>query len=329
MCIFELCSKILPLEKTQIYLFFCSLNRIFVAVMEKILRVHRVNDYAQYIGAPELHPLVSVIHYDELEHCRHSLNNYDVYGMFIGDEELEDLSYGQLQYVLHRHALMCVAPGQIGGKTDMGEEIHTKGWALLFDTELLRNTELGRRMADYHFFSYTTSEALLLTPEQRESIVTLLDEIRKELLRDEDSHTLRIVTSQIEQVLELVARYYAQQLSTSATSTNSDLLPRFEQLLRNYYDEGLQQQLGLPTVKYCAQQLFLSPNYFGDLIRELTGDSATSHIRRFIMQRAQQFLMSGTTISETAERLGFDYPQHFTRQFKKHFGVTPSDFIKR
>ena len=329
MCIFELCSKILPLEKTQIYLFFCSLNRIFVAVMEKILRVHRVNDYARYIGAPELHPLVSVIHYDELEHCRHSLNNYDVYGMFIGDEELEDLSYGQLQYVLHRHALMCVAPGQIGGKTDMGEEIHTKGWALLFDTELLRNTELGRRMADYHFFSYTTSEALLLTPEQRQSIVTLLDEIRKELLRDEDSHTLRIVTSQIEQVLELVARYYALQLSTSATSTNSDLLPRFEQLLRNYYDEGLQQQLGLPTVKYCAQQLFLSPNYFGDLIRELTGDSATSHIRRFIMQRAQQFLMSGTTISETAERLGFDYPQHFTRQFKKHFGVTPSDFLKR
>ena len=280
--------------------------------MEKILRVHRVNDYARYIGAPELHPLVSVIHYDELEHCRHSLNNYDVYGMFIGDEELEDLSYGQLQYVLHRHALMCVAPGQIGGKTDMGEEIHTKGWALLFDTELLRNTELGRRMADYHFFSYTTSEALLLTVEQRQSIVTLLDairkEIRKELLHVEDSHTLRIVTSQIEQVLELVARYYALQLSTSAISTNSDLLPRFEHLLRNYYDEGLQQQLGLPTVKYCAQQLFLSPNYFGDLIRELTGDSATSHIRRFIMQRAQQLLIGGATM---------------------HFGVTPSDFIRK
>ena len=249
--------------------------------------------------------------------------------MFIGDEELEDLSYGQLQYVLHRHALMCVAPGQIGGKTDIGEEIHTKGWALLFDTELLRNTELGRRMADYHFFSYTTSEALLMTPEQRQSIVTLLDEIRKELLRDEDSHTLRIVTSQIEQVLELVARYYAIQLSTSATSTNSDLLPRFEQLLRKYYDDGLHRQQGLPTVKYCAQQLFLSPNYFGDLIRELTGDSATSHIRRFIMQRAQQLLMSGSTISETAESLGFDYPQHFTRTFKKHFGVTPREFTRK
>ena len=298
-------------------------------IMEKILRVHHVNDYSRYIGAPELHPLVSVIHYDELEHCRHSLNNYDVYGMFIGDEELEDLSYGQLQYVLHRHALMCVAPGQIGGKTDMGEEIHTKGWALLFDTELLRNTELGRRMADYHFFSYTTSEALLLTVEQRQSIVTLLDEIRKELLHEEDSHTLRIVTSQIELALELVARYYALQLSTSATSTNSDLLPRFEQLLQKYYDDGIQRQQGLPTVKYCAQQLFLSPNYFGDLMRELTGDSATSHIRRFIMQRASALLHEGKTVSETSDLLGFEYPQHFTRTFKKHFGVTPREFTRK
>lgn len=293
------------------------------------MKVHHVNDYARYIGAPELHSLVSVIHYDELEHCRHSLNNYDVYAMFIGDEELEDLSYGQLQYDLHRHALMCVAPGQIGGKADTGEEIHTKGWALLFDTELLHNSELGRRMADYHFFSYSTSEALLMTPEQRQSIVTLLEQMRTELQQEEDTHTLRIVTSQIEQVLELVSRYYALQLSTSATSTNSDLLSRFEHLLQKYYDNGLQRSQGLPSVKYCAQESFLSPNYFGDLIRELTGDSATSYIRRFIMQRAQTLLAGGATITEAAEQLGFSYPQHFTRQFKKYYGVTPSEFIRK
>ena len=107
LCNIELRSKVLPLGNTHIYSVFRSLIRTFALGMEKILRVHRVNDYARYIGAPELHPLVSVIHYDELEHCRHSLNNYDVLGMFIGDEEQEDLSYGQLQYVLHRHALAC------------------------------------------------------------------------------------------------------------------------------------------------------------------------------------------------------------------------------
>ena len=301
----------------------------FVPEMDKILKVHTVNDYARYIGAPELHQLVSVIHYDELEHCRHSLNNYDVYALFIGDEELEELSYGQIRYTLSQHALMCVAPGQIGGKTDTGEEIQTKGWALLFDTELLRNSELGRRISDYHFFSYNTSEALLLNSEQRQNIVAILELMRQELQQDEDEHTLRIVTSQIELVLEFVSRYYAQQLSKSATSTNSDLLTRFENLLQHYYDDSTQRTLGLPTVKYCAQELFLSPNYFGDLIRELTGKSATSYIRRFIMHRAQTLLLSGSTISETSDLLGFEYPQHFTRVFKKHFGLTPSEFLRK
>ena len=194
---------------------------------------------------------------------------------------------------------------------------------------LLRGSELGRRMADYHYFTYAISEALLMTGRQRQSLVELLEHIREELQREEDCHTLRIVTSQIEQVLELVARYYALQLSTSATSTNSDLLPRFEHLLRKYYDDGQQRQHGLPSVKYCAQHLFLSPNYFGDLIRELTGDTATSHIRRFVMQRAQSLLMAGSTVTEAAEQLGFEYPQHFTRQFKKHFGLTPSEFIRK
>mgnify|MGYP007101851402 CR=1 FL=1 len=90
--------------------------------MEKILKVHTVNDYARYIGAPELHPLVSVIHYDELEHCRHSLNNYDVYALFIGDEELEELSYGQIRYTLRTTAEHRRHPG-----TDSPETAGNRG----------------------------------------------------------------------------------------------------------------------------------------------------------------------------------------------------------
>ena len=296
--------------------------------MEKILRVHRVNDYARYIGAPELHPLVSVIHYDELEHCRHSLNNYDVYGMFIGDETLEELTYGLTTYVLHRHALMCVAPGQIGGKADTGEEIQTKGWALLFDPELLHGSDVEHRMSSYSYFSYNTNEALLMSDEQRQTIVTLLEEIRKEAAGDSDEHSRHILVHRIGLVLEYVARFYALQLS-SPSKDKDDLLTRFENLLMRYYSNGLQHEDRLPTVRYCAQELFLSPNYFGDLIRQMTGDTATNVIRRFLMQRAKELLVSGSTISETAERLGFEYPQHFTRQFKSHFGMTPTEFLKK
>ena len=296
--------------------------------MEKTLRVQHVNDYAHYIGAPELHPLVSVIHYDELEHCRHSLNNYDVFGLFIGDETLEELTYGLTKYDLHRHALMCVAPGQIGGKADTGEEIQTKGWALLFDPELLYGTDVERQLSSYTYFSYNTNEALLMSDEQRLTIVTLLEKIRQEATKNDDKHTHSILVHLIGLVLEYVARFYALQLSTPSKDKD-DLLTRFENLLLHYYSNNLQREHGLPTVRYCAQELFLSPNYFGDLIRQLTGDNASNVIRRFIMQRAKELLISGTQIAEVAEQLGFDYPQHFTRQFKKHFGITPTAFMKR
>ena len=295
--------------------------------MKQILKVHRVNDYAQYIGAPQLHPLVSVIHYDELEHCRHSLNNYDVFGIFIGDETLEELTYGLTTYDLHRHALMCVAPGQIGGKADTGEEIQTKGWALLFDPELLHCTDLERRMPSFTYFSYNTNEALLMTAEQRLTIVNLLEALRQEL-SDADGHTQYIIVAYLQLILEHIARFYAGQLSMQSAS-RSDLLTRFENLLKRYYDEGLQLTHGLPTVKYCAQELFLSTNYFGDLIRQMTDDTAGNIIRRFVMSQAQKLLISGASITSTAEQLGFEYPQHFTRMFKKHFGESPSQYVNR
>ena len=298
------------------------------SAMEKILKVHNVNDYAHYIGAPELHPLISVIHYDELEHCRHSLNNYDVYGMFIGDETLEELTYGLTTYDLHRHALMCVAPGQIGGKADTGEEIQTKGWALLFDTQLIQGTDLERRLSTYTYFSYNTNESLQMSDGQRDTIVALLESIRKELAWGSDTHSPHIIVSYLGIVLEHVARYYSQQLATP-TKENADLLTRFENLLTRYYANGEYKHRGLPTVKYCAQQLFLSPNYFGDLIKQLTNDTASNAIRRFVMQRALSLIIGGATITETAEQLGFDYPQHFTRMFKKHFGKTPSEVGRR
>ena len=300
----------------------------FALDMEKFLNVHRVNDYAEYIGAPALHSLVSVIHYDELEHCRHSLNRYDVYGIFLGDEVTEGLTYGLLNYDLAHHALMCVAPGQIGGRADTGEEIHAKGWALLFDPELLHGTDLGRRMSQYTYFSYNTSEALLMTEEDRDIYVGLLEQLRKELVSGiNDEHTQQMLVAYLHLVLEYIARFYARQLSTSTPKT-ADLLLRFENLLHRYYDEGIYRQHGLPTVKYCAEQLFLSPNYFGDLIRQLTGENPKQTIRRFLMQRARDLLISGSTVTETAEQLGFEHPQHFTRQFKQHFGVTPTELLK-
>ena len=192
----------------------------------------------------------------------------------------------------------------------------------------IHGTDLEKRMPAYSFFSYNTNEALLMSDDQRQVIVTLLEALRNELGDNDDEYRQHIIVSYIELVLEHVARFYAKQLSLQTTKTN-DLLTRFENLLNRYYEEGLYRTHGLPTVRYCAQELFLSPNYFGDLIHQMTDDTASNAIRRFIMQRAQKLIISGANITQTADLLGFDYPQHFTRAFKKFFGLSPSAYLKQ
>ena len=100
-------------------------------------------------------------------------------------------------------------------------------------------------------------------------------------------------------------------------------------MLERYYAKGKHLDSGIPTVRYCASEMFLSPNYFGDLVRTKTGESASRYIRRFLMEKARNMLMEGRSVTETSDALGFEYPQHFTRMFKKEFGVAPSRIVKR
>ena len=292
--------------------------------MKSVLHVKSVNDYARYVGAPVLHPLVSVIHYDELEGCRHALSDYGVYGLFLMKESPYTISYGSGNYRFESGSLMCVAPGQRGGVTDDGEIIHIKGWVLLFHPDFLAGTSLERRIKDYHFFSYYSNEALILTPDEWARLERCFAAIRKELEEfPEDSHLRAIVISYLSLMLELAARFYERQFQ-GESSSEEELGRRIDAVLERYYVEGKHLESGIPTVRYLAGELFLSPNYFGDLVRVKTGGSASQYIRHFLMQKAKSMLLDGRTVSEVSDALGFEYPQNLTRMFKKEFGMAPS-----
>ena len=100
--------------------------------MRNILKVESPNDYARFVDAPVLHPLVSIIHYDELAPFRHSLNNYGVYGLFIQRQFPQNLSYGMRKWQVSDGSIIAVEPGQIGGLEDNGERISLSGWVLLW-----------------------------------------------------------------------------------------------------------------------------------------------------------------------------------------------------
>ena len=290
--------------------------------MERILKVQGVNDYARYVGAPVLHPLVSVVHYDELERCRHCLCEYDVYGLFLIQESPYTIRYGEEAHKVKAGSLMCVAPGQKGGVTDNGEIIHIKGWVLLFHPSFLQGTTLERLIKDYHFFSYYSNEALLPTTEEWLHLERCITAIRKELVEfPDDPHLRRIVLSYISLLLELAARFYERQFKVDV---KDDFGRKIDAVLDRYYAEGRQVRGGVPGVRYCAGELCLSPNYFGDLVRARTGGSATQYIRHYLMEKARRLLQAGRSITAVSDAMGFAYPQHFTRMFKKEFGVAPS-----
>lgn len=105
------------------------------------------------------------------------------------------------------------------------------------------------------------------------------------------------------------------------------MLRRFSSVLGDYYAQEKQLKQGLPTVAYCADRLCMSAGYFGDMVKKHTGDSAKDYIHHFIIQKAKNFLASGETVSDVAYNLGFEYPQHLSRMFKKKEGISPSEYI--
>ena len=295
--------------------------------MNKILKVRNVGDYSRWVGHTDRHPLVSVIDYAEVSPVRHSLNNYSIYGIFFHDEAEIDLAYGCGKYDYKKGTVICVAPGQIGGKEDNGERVMLTGWALLFHPDLLHGTPLEKAIKTYSFFDYRVNEALHMTDEEHGILTSLMRQIRDELQKRHDELQDSIIVGYIELVLNFCQRFYNRQFITRKLD-NSDMLMKFDRLLHDYFDGNMQLTLGLPTVQFCADKLCMSSNYFGDMIKKTTGDTASNYIRQYIIQRAKNELATGESIARVAYGLGFEYPQHLSRMFKKLTGMTPSDYYE-
>lgn len=295
--------------------------------MTKILKVNKTSDYSGYHGVTDLHPLITVIDFAEISPIRHSLNRYDVYGVFVQEDNDLDLTYGCGRYDYKDGSLICVAPGQIGGKEDNGERASIGGWALLFHPDLIHGTQLEKEIRHYSFFDYSVNEALHMNEKEHDIVVAIFKRIKSEISDPHDNFQNDILVGYISLLLKYCQRFYNRQFITRKLS-NNDILSRFDSFLHGYFADNLQLKNGLPTVNICADHLCMSTNYFSDLIKKMTGESPGRLIRQFVVRQIKNELASGLTVAETAYKLGFEYPAHLSRLFRKETGMTPTGYIQ-
>lgn len=295
-------------------------------IMEEIIQLDSVEKYNNIFGLETLNPMVSVIDLSKATRWPEHLKiNYGVYALFLKDVRCGDIIYGRQTYDYQDGTIVCFAPGQVA-EVSMTGGTRLLAHGVLFHPDFIRGTALGQEIKKYSFFSYDTREALHLSEQERETVMDCLGKIEMELRHDVDRHSRRLITANIGLLLDYCMRFYERQFTTREKS-NKDVVVRFEQLLDEYFEDGTPQELGLPTVRYFAGKTFLSPNYFGDLISRQTGKTVSEYIQDKIIDRAKDLLLSTTKpMSEIAYDLGFQYPQHMSRMFKRLVGCTPNQF---
>ena len=299
--------------------------------MDNIFKIDSIDEHNKYFGFETRHPLVTVI---DMSRATRNFTpaeltyNYGVYALFLKQTYCGDITYGRMPYDYQEGTVTSFAPGQVVTFKPR-HDVKPNALGLLFHPDLIRGTSLGQEIKQYSFFAYSSREALHLSEQEKEIYKDCLDKIRIETERPIDNHSKKLICRNIELLLDYCMRFYERQFITR-TVANRDVLTRFEEELDKYFQGNTAAAKGLPSVKMFAEKCFLSPNYFGDLVKKETGRTPQEYIQNKIIALAKEELLGTTkTVNEISYGLGFQYSQHFNRYFKRSTGMTPNEYRRK
>lgn len=297
--------------------------------MKPVIHLKRISDIQMVIQGVVKHPQVAVVDFAKIDEQidEGTRISTDFYSIMFKNYCLNQIKYGRQSYDFQEGNLICIAPRQvITLDTEVEKREDKMGWGLFFHPDLIKGTSLAGKMKDYHFFSYNVTEALHLSEKEKTILFDCVQKIEQELQENIDSHSQTLIVSNIELLLNYCSRYYGRQFITRK-NVNTDIVAQVEQLLHDYFRSEELKQNGLPSVRFLAEKVHLSPNYLSDLLKKETGKSAQDHIHYQLIEEAKTVLLhSNASVSEIAYDLGFEYTQYFSKLFKQKTGLTPSEY---
>jgi AraC family transcriptional activator of pobA len=172
------------------------------------------------------------------------------------------------------------------------------------------------------YLDYGQHEALYLTESEVQEISTLFGLMYK--YYDNEKQNFDLLLSYANVLISLIEAFYNRQFSTNPKQYNR-IVTDFQQSLKDYYNQPVKQ---LPNVQYFADELGLTPNYLGDIIKHFTNKSALENIHEFVIKKAKDLLEKNNSMNnaQVAYELGFEYPNYFSKFFKKQVNLTPKEY---
>ena len=251
----------------------------------------------------------------------------DYYSVYLKGNTCKNVKYGRQTYDFEEGTIVCISANQVYEVEPNTDEDEPRiGWGLFFHPDLILGTTLGSQIKNYTYFNYESNEALHLSDKEKTIINEIVEKIDYELNQNIDKHTNQLIVSNIELLLNYLLRFYDRQFITR-TKSNQGVLMKLENYLNTYFDSNEIALKGLPSVKICAEQLNLSPNYLSDLLKKETGKNTQEHIHLKLIQESKNLLLAtNKTVSEIAYGFGYSSPQYFSKVFKKHTNLSPTEF---
>jgi AraC family transcriptional activator of pobA len=231
------------------------------------------------------------------------------------------LYYGRTKYDHNEGSMIYIKPGQVVEFKNI--KLEGSGFTIMFHPDFLNGEPLHQAIKKYSFFDYEANEALHISPREEEIMWELFRKIETEYNNNQDEYSKEIILGHIESMLKYSQRFYKRQFLNRG-ELSSKVVSKFNEAIRQYFENGALQADGLPTVAAIAMQLKMSPHYLSDLLRQDTGKSAIDHIHIYLISEAKNLLIGADlTVKQIAYQLGFENPPYFSRLFRKETGFTP------
>ena len=289
-------------------------------------KIESISQFNTLIGQKTRHPLLSVIDLTEATRLDQLSISGDFYTLFFKQVPCGDFRYGRRYHDFQSCTLVFKAPGQTidVNRHDLPEQTHILGIA--FHPKVFNEAPLVCKKSEYTFFSYQENESLHLSEREKQIVLGCMSNFQKELLRDIDRFSLRLLAVHLELLLDYCLRFYERQFITRC-HINNDILTYFDQLLEQHLQSEHEVKTELRSIEYVHDHLPQSLAYLNDLVRVETGKTLREYVRLKKIDIAKSLVTSSNkTISEIALALGFSNTQTFLCLFKRLVGCSPNEY---